>query len=73
MWGLRILKPSGSTIELFHGRSVGNVYVVGRRAVVTFFGTNQKAAVVDLDNGRLVRQTVPAHPLVGDGQPILLG
>ena len=71
--GLRILKPSGSVIELFPGRSVGNVHVVGPRALVTFFGTKQKAAVIDLGTGRVVRQTVPAHPLIGAGQPIIVG
>jgi hypothetical protein len=69
--GLRILKPSGSVIELFAGRSVGDVHVVGPRALVTFFGTKQKAAVIELGTGRVVRQTVPAHPLIGAGQSIL--
>jgi len=68
--GLRILKPSGLAIELFPGRSVGNVFVVGQRAFVTFFGTNQKAAVIALGTGRVIRQTVPAHPFIGAGQPI---
>jgi hypothetical protein len=68
--GLRILKPSGSVLELFPGRSVGSVHVIGPRAFVTFFGTKQKAAVIELGSGRVVRQTVPAHPLIGAGQPI---
>ena len=71
--GLRILKPSGVAIELFPGRSVGNVFVVGPRAFVTFFGTKQKAAVIVLGTGRVIRQTVPAHPLIGAGQPIFVG
>ncbi len=71
--GLRILRPSGDAIELFRGRSVGNVFVIGPRALVTFFGTNQKAAVVVLGTGRVVTQTVPAHPLIGAGQPIFVG
>jgi len=45
--------------------------VVGPRAFVTFFGTKQKAAVIELGTGRVVRHTVPAHPLVGAGQPIV--
>ena len=69
--GLRILRPSGSVVELFRTGSVGSVTVVGPRALVTFFGTNQKAAVVELGTGRVVRHTVPAHPLVGAGQPIV--
>lgn len=71
--GLRILRPSGDAIELFRGRAVGNVFVIGPRAFVTFFGTDQKAAVVVLGTGRIVRQTVPAHPLIGAGQPIFVG
>jgi hypothetical protein len=69
--GLRILQPSGSFVELFRSGSVGSVTVVGPRALVTFFGTEQKAAVVELGTRRVVRQTVPAHPLVGAGQPIV--
>jgi hypothetical protein len=69
--GLRILRPSGSPVELFRRGSVGTVTVVGPRALVTFFGKNQKAAVIDLGTGRVVRRTVPAHPLVGAGQPIV--
>lgn len=70
--GLRILKPSGAVIELFPRLSVADVQVVGPRALVTF-GAKQKAAVVELGTGRVVRQTVPAHPLIGAGQPILVG
>jgi hypothetical protein len=69
--GLRILKPSGSVVELFRSGSVGSVTVVGPRALVTFVGTKHKAAVIELGTGRVVRQTVPAHPLVGAGQPIV--
>ena len=69
----KILKPSGVAIELFPGRSVGNVFVVGPGAFVTFFGTKQKAAVIVLGTGRVIRQTVPAHPLIGAGQPIFVG
>lgn len=69
--GLRILQPSGSVVELFRTGSVGRVTVVGPRALVTFFGTNLKAAVVELGTRRVVRHTVPAHPLVDAGQPIV--
>ncbi len=69
--GLRILRPSGSVVELFRSGSVGSVTVVGPRAFVTFFGTKQKAAVIELGTGRVVRHTVPAHPLAGAGQPIV--
>ena len=68
--GLRIIQPSGSTHELFRTGSVARVTVVGPRAFVTFFGTNIKAAVVELGTGRVVRHPVPAYPLVGAGQPI---
>ena len=53
--GLRIIQPSGSTRELFRTGSVARVTVVGPRAFVTFFGTNIKAAVVELGTPR--RQT----------------
>jgi hypothetical protein len=69
--GLRILHPSGSVTELFRSGSVARVSVVGRRAFVTFFGTNRKAAVVALGTRRAVRQTVPAYLLIGAGQPIV--
>lgn len=69
--GLRILQPSGDAIELFRTGSVGRVTVVGTRALVTFFGTNTKAAVLDLETGRVVRRAVPANLLVGAGQPIV--
>jgi hypothetical protein len=68
--GLRIIQPSGSTRELFRTGSVARVTVVGPRAFVTFFGTNVKAAVVELGTGRVVRHPVPAYPLDGAGQPI---
>ena len=68
--GLRIIQPSGATRELFRTGSVARVTVVGPRAFVTFFGTNIKAAVVELGTGRVVRHPVPAYPLVGAGQPI---
>jgi hypothetical protein len=69
--GLRILRPSGSFVELFRSGSVASVDVVGPRALVTFFGRKQKAAVIELGTGRVVRRTVPAHPLIGAGQPIV--
>jgi hypothetical protein len=68
--GLRIIQPSGTTRELFRTGSVARVTVVGPRAFITFFGTNIKAAVVELGTGRVVRHPVPAYPLVGAGQPI---
>jgi hypothetical protein len=68
--GLRIIQPSGTTRELFRTGSVARVTVVGPRVFVTFFGTNIKAAVVELGTSRVVRHTVPAYPLVGAGQPI---
>ena len=68
--GLRILQPSGATRELFSTGSVARVTVVGPRALVTFFGTRNRAAVVELGTGRVVRRPVPAYPLVGTGQPI---
>jgi hypothetical protein len=70
-FGLRILRPSGSAVELFRTGSVGRVVVVGPRAFVTFFGKGQKAAVIELGTGRVVRRTIPANPLVGAGQPIV--
>jgi hypothetical protein len=69
--GLRILQPSGSAVELFRSGSVARVAVVGPRAIVTFFGKRQKAAVIELGTGRVVRRTVPANPLIGAGQPII--
>jgi len=69
--GLQIIQPSGSTRELFRTGSVARVTVVGPRAFVTFFGTNIKAAVVELGTGRVVRHPVPAYPLIGAGQPII--
>jgi hypothetical protein len=68
--GLRIIQPSGTTRELFRTGSVARVTVVGPRAFITFFGTNIKAAVVELGTGRVVRHPVPAYPLVGAGQSI---
>jgi hypothetical protein len=68
--GLRILRPSGETVELVRTGSVENVFVVGPRAFVTFLGSREKAAVVELGSRRVVRHTVPAHPLLGAGQPI---
>jgi hypothetical protein len=69
--GLRILKPSGELVELFRSGSVSSVTVIGPRAFVTFFGSKQKAAVIDLGTDRVVRHTVPAHLLAGAGQPIV--
>ncbi len=68
--GLRIVQPSGKVSELFAGRTVVTLDVVGPRALVIFAGTAQKAAVVELWSGRVLRQSVPASPLVGAGQPI---
>ena len=68
--GLRIVQPAGTVRELFAGRTVASVEVVGPRALVTFAGTSQRAAVVELWSGRVLRQSVPARPLVGAGQPI---
>ena len=64
-------KPSGTFVDLFTTGSVGDVFLYGPRALVTFLGTNTKAAVVELGSGRVVRHTVPAHPLIGAGQPII--
>jgi hypothetical protein len=69
--GLRVLRPSGSGVDLFRSGSVASVAVVGPRALVTFFGKKQKAAVIELGTGRVVRRTVPAHLLIGAGQPII--
>jgi hypothetical protein len=69
--GLRTIEPSGATCVLFRNGSAAAVNVVGRRALVTFFGTGHKAAVIDLATGRVVRRTIPAHLLVGAGQPIV--
>ena len=69
--GVRILKPSGSVFELFPSRTVASVHVIGPRAFVIFSGSKQKAAVIELATGRVVRQTVPAHPLIGAGQPFI--
>jgi hypothetical protein len=68
--GLRIIQPSGAARELFRTGSVARVTVVGPRALVTFFGTNVKAAVLELGTGRVIRHPVPAYPLVDAGQPI---
>jgi len=69
--GLRIVKPSGGLVELFRSGSVSSVTVVEGRALVTFFGTKRQAAVVELDSGRVVRHTVPAHLLAGSGEAIV--
>jgi hypothetical protein len=69
--GLRIVRPDGSPVELFRTGSPATVTVVGPRALVTFFGTNQSAAVVELGSGRVVRRAVPANLLVERGQPIV--
>jgi len=69
--GLRMWKPSGTFVDLFTTGSVGDVFVYGPRAVVTFLGKNTKAAVVELGSGRVVTHTVPAHPLIGAGQPTI--
>jgi DNA-binding beta-propeller fold protein YncE len=69
--GLSIVRPSGELVELLHSGSVSSVSVIGPRAFVTFFGTNQQAAVIDLGTDRVVRHTVPAHLLVEPGEPII--
>jgi hypothetical protein len=69
--GLRVLHPASSRGHLFRTGSVANVTAFGPRAFVTFFGATTRAAVIELDSGRVVRHTVPARPLVGAGQPIL--
>jgi hypothetical protein len=69
--GLRMWTPSGSVVELFRTGSVSSVYVVGSQAFVTFFGRGVKAAVVDLEAGRVTRHAVPGHPLVASGQSIV--
>jgi hypothetical protein len=68
--GLRLLHPSGPTRELFRTGSPATVNVVGPRALVTFFGSGRRAAVVELGTGRIVGHTVPAHLVLGSGQPI---
>ena len=68
--GLRILRPSGAAVELFRSGSVATVSVIGPRAFVTFFG-KQKAAVIELATGRVVRHPVPAHVLTGAGELIV--
>jgi hypothetical protein len=68
--GLRLLHPSGPTHELFRTGSPATVNVVGRRALVTFFGSGRKAAVVELTRGRVVGHVVPVHLVLGSGQPI---
>jgi len=69
--GLRILYPSGAVADLFRTGSVASVTVIGPRAFITFFGTNTKAAIVELGSRRVVRHTVPANLLSGRGQQIL--
>jgi len=68
--GLRILRPSGAAVDLFRSGSVASVSVLGPRAFVTFFG-KQKAAVIELATGRVVRHPVPAHLLTGAGEAIV--
>jgi hypothetical protein len=69
--GLRMLRPTGDTVELFRTGSVDRVTVIGPRAFVTFFGKSHTAAVIELGTRRVVRHTVPAHLLVGAGQSIV--
>ena len=69
--------------ELFRTGSVARVTVVGPRAFVTFFGTNIKAAVVELGTGRVVntrprlptgRHRTTDHRLKGGSLlPLILG
>jgi hypothetical protein len=68
--GLRLLEPSGRSVELFSTGSPARVSVVGARALVTFFGSGRRAAIVELRTRRVVGHTVPAYPLLGSGQPI---
>ncbi len=68
--GLRLLEPSGRAVDLFRTGSPASVNVVGSRALVTFFGSGRKAAIVELRTRRIVGHTAPAHPLLGSGQPI---
>ena len=68
--GLRLLDPSGSTRELFRTGSPATVNVVGPRALVTFFGSGRRAAIVELGTGRVVGSSVPAHLVLGSGQLI---
>ena len=68
--GLRLLEPSGRTQDLFRTGSPATVDVVGGRALVTFFGSGRRAAVIDLATRRVVGHTVPARPLLGAGQAI---
>lgn len=68
--GLRLLHPSGLARELFRTGSPATVDVVGSRALVTFFGSGRRAAVVELGTGRVVGHTVPAHLVLGSGRPI---
>jgi len=69
--GLRILRPSGGSVDLFRTGSPAAVRVVGPHALVTFFGSGRKAAVVELSTHRIVGHTVPAHLLTGTGQAII--
>jgi hypothetical protein len=69
--GLRIVQPSGGVVELFRTGSVSSVTVVGPRAFVRFFGRKQKAVVIELGTGRVVRRPVPSHLLTGAGQTIV--
>ena len=68
--GLRMWKRDGQSVDLFRTGSVAGVFVVGPRALVTFHGSGGQAAVVELDTQRVVRHSLPAHPLVGYGQRI---
>jgi hypothetical protein len=68
--GLRLLEPSGRGHDLLHNGSPATVNVVGPHALVTFFGSGRRGAVVHLPTRRVVGLTAPAHLLLGAGQPI---
>jgi hypothetical protein len=65
------VQATGELVERFHSGSVSSITVIGPRAFVTFFGTKQQAAVIELGSGRVVRHTIPAHLLAGPGEPIV--
>jgi hypothetical protein len=68
--GLRLLHPDGRPVDLFRTGSPASVDVVGRRALVRFFGRGVSAAVLDLDTRRVVGRRVPANLLLEGGQAI---
>lgn len=70
--GLHVLGLDGSErFRLFDGRGVWEAQVTGDRAVVALSGQAREAAVVDLNDGRVLRETAdPPDLLVGVGAPI---